>query len=170
MAKIVDLLETKYAAGLRRKKHPLLGRATINVGSISGGTQPNIVPSRCEISIDRRTLPGERDAAIYKDIRALLKSKGLTAEFDSLQGGPCMPLETSRRLPLVAQFMSVAGQRKPAGVDYFSDGAVLAAGAIPSVLFGPGDIAQAHTPDEWISIESLEQAERLLIRFLRSLP
>ena len=81
-----------------------------------------------------------------------------------------MPLETSPRLPLVAQFMSAVGQRKPAGVDYFSDGALLAAGGIPSVLFGPGDIAQAHTPDEWISIESLEQAERLLIRFLRSLP
>jgi len=37
-------------------------------------------------------------------------------------------------------------------------------------LFGPGDIAQAHTPDEWISIASLEKSERLLIRFLRSLP
>ena len=170
MAKVVDLLETKYAAQLRRRKHPLLGRATINVGSISGGTQPNIVPSRCVISIDRRTLPGERDAMICKDLRALLKSKRLSAEFESLQGGPCMPLETSSRLPLVAQFMAAAGQRKPAGVDYFSDGAVLAAGGIPSVLFGPGDIAQAHTPDEWISIESLEQAERLLIRFLRSLP
>jgi len=81
-----------------------------------------------------------------------------------------MPLETSSRLPLVKQFMSAVGQRKPPGVDYFSDGAVLAAGGIPSVLFGPGDIAQAHTPDEWISIESLEQAERLLTRFLRSLP
>jgi len=170
MAKIVDLLETKYAAQLRRRKHPLLGRATINVGAISGGTQPNIVPSQCTISIDRRTLPGERDAVICKDIRALLKSKRLPAEFDSLQAGPCVPLETSPRLPLVAQFMAVAGQRKPKGVDYFSDAALLAAGGIPSVLFGPGDIAQAHTPDEWISIESLERAEGLLIRFLRSLP
>lgn len=170
MAKIVDLLETKYAAQLRRRKHPLLGRATINVGAISGGTQPNIVPSQCTIAIDRRTLPGERDAAICKDLRALLKSKRLSAEFDSLQAGPCMPLETSPALPPVTQFMATAGQRKPHGVDYFSDAALLAAGGIPSVLFGPGDIAQAHTPDEWISIESLEQAERLLIRFLRSLP
>jgi acetylornithine deacetylase/succinyl-diaminopimelate desuccinylase-like protein len=170
MAKIVDLLETKYAAQLRRRKHPLLGRATINVGAISGGTQPNIVPSQCTIAIDRRTLPGERDAKICSDVRALLKSKRLSAEFDSLQGGPCMPLETSPDLPLVTQFMAIAGQRKPHGVEYFSDAAVLAAGRIPSVLFGPGDIAQAHTPDEWISIESLEQAERLLIQFLRSLP
>lgn len=170
MAQIVDLLETKYAAQLRRRKHPVLGHATINVGSISGGSQPNIVPSQCVISIDRRTLPGERDVTIYQDIKALLKSRGLAAEFDSLQGGPCLPLETPPRLPLVAQFMATAGQRKAVGVDFFSDAAVLSAGGIPSVLFGPGDIAQAHTPDEWISVDSLERAERLLIRFLRSLP
>ena len=81
-----------------------------------------------------------------------------------------MPLETPSDLPLVAQFLSIAGQKKPAGVDYFSDAAILANSGVPSVLFGPGDIAQAHTPDEWISIASLEKAERLLIRFLRSLP
>jgi acetylornithine deacetylase/succinyl-diaminopimelate desuccinylase-like protein len=170
MSRIVDALETDYAARLRRHKHPLLGRATINVGAISGGTQPNIVPSRCVISIDRRTLPGERDATVCRDMKSLLKSKRLSARFESLQGGPCMPLETRSDLPLVAQFLSIAGQKKPAGVDYFSDAAILADSGIPSVLFGPGDIAQAHTPDEWISIASLEKAERLLIRFLRSLP
>jgi len=170
MARIVDALETTYAGQLRRRQHPLLGRPTINVGAINGGSQPNIVPSRCTISIDRRTLPGERDATVCKQIKALLKSKGLSASFESLQGGPCLPLETSATLPLVSQFMSVARQRTPVGVDYFSDAAILAHGGIPSVLFGPGDIAQAHTPDEWISITSLENAERLLIRFLRSLP
>jgi acetylornithine deacetylase/succinyl-diaminopimelate desuccinylase family protein len=170
MARIVDALETIYAGQLRRRQHPLLGQPTVNVGAINGGSQPNIVPSRCTISIDRRTLPGEHDATVCKEIKALLKSKGLSASFESLQGGPCLPLETSATLPLVSQFMSVARQRTPVGVDYFSDAAILAAGGIPSVLFGPGDIAQAHTPDEWISITSLEKAERLLIRFLRSLP
>lgn len=170
MARIVDALETTYAGQLRRRKHPLLGQPTINVGAINGGSQPNIVPSRCTISIDRRTLPGERDAAVCKEIKALLKLKGLSASFESLQGGPCLPLETPATLPLVSQFMSEARQRTPVGVDYFSDAAILSAGGIPSVLFGPGDIARAHTPDEWISIASLEKAERLLIRFLRSLP
>jgi acetylornithine deacetylase/succinyl-diaminopimelate desuccinylase family protein len=170
MARIVDTLETTYARQLRRRKHPLLGHSTINVGAISGGSQPNIVPSYCTISVDRRTIPGERDGAVRKEIKALLKSKRLSATFASLQGGPCMPLETPATLPLVAQFMKVAGQRSPAGVDFFSDAAILAGGGIPSVLFGPGDIAQAHTPDEWISIASLEKAERLLTRFLRSLP
>jgi acetylornithine deacetylase/succinyl-diaminopimelate desuccinylase-like protein len=170
MARIVDALETDYAAQLRKRKHALLGQATVNVGAINGGTQPNIVPSRCVISIDRRTLPGERDATVCREIKTLLKSNGLSAEFQSLQGGPCMALETRSDLPLVAQFLSLAGQTRAAGVDFFSDAAILAGGGIPSVLFGPGDIAQAHTPDEWISLASLERAERLLIRYLRSLP
>ncbi|MCI0744417.1 MAG: M20/M25/M40 family metallo-hydrolase [Verrucomicrobia subdivision 3 bacterium] len=170
MAQIVDLLETKYAAQLRRHKHPLLGRGTINVGAIQGGSQPNIVPSSCSIMIDRRTLPGERETEVCREIRQLLKSRNLSAKVESLQGGPCWSLDTDPAQPLVANFLSIAGQRKLAGVDYFSDAAILAAGGIPSVLFGPGDIAQAHTPDEWIAVDSLERAERLLIRFFRSLP
>ena len=58
MARVVDLLETDYAAQLRRRRHPLLGCATVSVGAICGGTQANIVPDRCTILIDRRTLPG----------------------------------------------------------------------------------------------------------------
>jgi acetylornithine deacetylase len=54
-------------------------------------------------------------------------------------------------------------------VDFFCDAAVLAEGGIPSVVFGPGDIAQAHTSDEWISTSSLERAKDLLVNFLKSL-
>src|ERR1019366_5328128 len=71
MARVVELLETDYAAQLRRRKHKLLGTATVNVGTISGGSQPNIVPDRCTISIDRRTLPGETEAEVRHEITAL---------------------------------------------------------------------------------------------------
>ena len=53
---------------------------------------------------------------------------------------------------------------QPAGVHYFCDASVLADGGIPSVVFGPGDIAQAHTADEWISLASLERGKELLRR------
>jgi acetylornithine deacetylase len=55
-------------------------------------------------------------------------------------------------------------------VHYFCDAAVLASGGIPSVVFGPGDIAQAHTADEWISLAQLERGKEMLLRFLKSLP
>ena len=170
MARVVDALETDYAAQLWRRKHKLLGAGTVNVGKISGGTQPNIVPDSCTIAIDRRTLPGETDAGVRCEITTLLRAKKLNVKISSTKLAPCLPLETDAKLPLVQQFLRSANQTKPVGVDYFCDAAVLSAAGIPSVVFGPGDIAQAHTADEWISLASLERGENLLLRFLNSLP
>jgi len=170
MACVVDALETDYAAQLRRRKHKLLGAGTVNVGKISGGTQPNIVPDSCTIAIDRRTLPGETDAGVCREITTLLRAKKLNVKISSTKLAPCLPLETDAKLPLVQQFLRSANQTKPVGVDYFCDAAVLSAAGIPSVVFGPGDIAQAHTADEWISLSELERGKNLLLHFLNSLP
>lgn len=170
MARIVDLLETDYAADLRHRKHALLGTATVNVGVISGGRQPNIVPDQCMIRVDRRTLPGETETGVRREITALLRARKLTAKISSGKLVPCLALETDARLPLVQNFMRCARQSHPVGVDYFCDAAVLSAVGIPSVVFGPGDIAQAHTADEWISLDSLEKGKNLLFDFLKSLP
>jgi acetylornithine deacetylase/succinyl-diaminopimelate desuccinylase-like protein len=170
MARIVDALETDYARALRKRRHPLLGCPTVSVGMIHGGTQPNIVPDRCAISVDRRTLPGETETNVRREIAAFLAQRGFKAAFSSEKLSPCLPLETNSRLPLVRQFLRCNGQRTPLGVHYFCDAAVLAEGGIPSVVFGPGNIAQAHTPDEWISLASLEEGTRLIRRFLLSLP
>jgi len=170
MARVVDVLETDYAAQLHRRRHPLLGRPTINVGTIAGGVQANIVPAYCAITIDRRTIPGETDAGVWREIKALLRKNHLRATLVSTKDAACLPLETNPRLPLVRQFMRSLGQARAAGVDYFCDASVLARGGTPSVVFGPGDIAQAHTPDEWISLVSLERARQILVNFLSSLP
>ena len=170
MARIVCALETDYAARLRKRKHPLLGTATVSVGTICGGTQPNIVPDRCVISIDRRTLPGESETGVRHEIAVFLRSKRLSVKISSTKLAPALPLETNPKLPLVRQFLQCVGQSKPAGVDYFCDAAVLADAGIPSVVFGPGDIAQAHTTNEWISPAELERGKNLLLNFLKSLP
>ena len=170
MARIVDWLETDYAAQLRKRKHPLLGTATVNVGKISGGVQPNIVPDHCAIAVDRRTLPGEADADVKREIAARLRAQKLAAKISTMKIAPAIPLETNHRLPLVQKFLKCAGQSKPLGVHFFCDAAVLSAGGIPSVVFGPGDVAQAHTTDEWISLAELERGKNLLLKFLASLP
>ncbi len=170
MARIVEVLETDYAARLRKHRHPLLGTATVNVGTICGGTQPNIVPDHCAITIDRRTLPGETDAGVRREIAVFLNSKKMRAKSSSIKLAPALPLETNPKLPLIRQFLRSIGQTRPLGVDFFCDAAVLSAGGIPSVVFGPGDIAQAHTTDEWISLASLERGKDLLLKFLKSLP
>jgi acetylornithine deacetylase/succinyl-diaminopimelate desuccinylase-like protein len=170
MAAIVGLLEGQYAAQLRRRRHPLLGHPTINVGTIAGGTQPNIVPDRCTISIDRRTLPRETQPGVRREVQALLRRHQLEARLRNLRRGPCDALETDCRHPLVRAFLGVIGQSRGVGAHYFCDAAILASAGIPSVVFGPGSIAQAHTTKEWVSLRQLEQATRRLLRFLESLP
>jgi acetylornithine deacetylase/succinyl-diaminopimelate desuccinylase-like protein len=170
MAKIVQVLETEYQAELRQRRHPLLRPPTVNVGAIGGGVQPNIVPAHCAITIDRRTLPGETDAAVCREITRFLRARQAPCVLENTKAHACLPMETDPRKPLVSQFMKTAGQQRPLGADYFCDASVLSASGIPSVVFGPGDIAQAHTDDEWISLADLERATRTLLRFLRSLP
>lgn len=170
MARVVDVLETTYAAKLKHRRHRLLGSGTVNVGKISGGTQPNIVPDSCVIEIDRRTLPGEDERGVIREIAALLAEKKLPAKISSFKIAPALPLETDPKLPLVQNFLRCAKQPRPLGVDYFCDAAVLAAGGIPGIVFGPGNIAQAHTADEWISLAELERAKNLLVKFFRTLP
>jgi acetylornithine deacetylase/succinyl-diaminopimelate desuccinylase-like protein len=170
MAQVIDLLENDYARELRKRRHSLLGSPTISVGMVHGGTQPNIVPDHCEIQIDRRTIPGEKDSEVRREILEFLKKRGSNVEMLSSKEHACVPMATDLQLPLVQQLMRFTKQQGALGVDFFCDAAIIASGGTPSVVFGPGNIAQAHTSDEWISIRSLNGATQILTRFLRSLP
>ena len=170
MARVVDALETDFAARLRKRRHPLLGCASVSVGTIHGGTQPNIVPDHCRISVDRRTLPGETESGACQEIEAFLRASKLNAKVSSVKLKPCYPMETPANLLLVRSLLRSLGQKRPVGLHYFCDAAVLAQGGIPSVVFGPGDIAQAHTADEWIELAQLDRGRDMLLRFLKSLP
>ena len=170
LAQCIVAIETDYAALLRKRRHPLLGHATINTGTIRGGAQPNIVPAHCEADLDRRTLPGETFAKIRHEILGVLDKRGLKAKLIDVKDFTRPALETDPGLPWVRNFMRVGRQKKPIGVDYYCDAANLAGAGIPTVVWGPGDIAQAHTADEWIAVEQLERGTDMLTRFLLSLP
>ena len=169
MARVVELLEGEYADLLKSRRHPLLGCGSVNVGQINGGKQPNIVPAECVIQVDRRLLPGETEAGVMRELGTLLRAHGRRARVTGTKASAYPALETKVGLPLVKAFLACAGQKGPRGVDYFCDAAVLSAGGMPCVVFGPGDIAQAHTAEEWISLASLAKGQRMLARFLRSL-
>ncbi len=169
MAKIVTWLATKYASQLKRRRHPCWAWRNGNVGTIAGGVQANIVPDHCRIMIDRRTLPGETEARVRSGLLGGLQRAGFKPVITSTKGAACRPMETEPTLPLVIAFLHAARQQKPEGVDYYCDASVLSEGGIPSVVFGPGDIAQAHTATEWISLQSLERAQRILVNYLQAL-
>ena len=135
-----------------------------------GGTQPNIVPESAWIDIDRRTLPGETATGIWREIRTLLKRHGLKVDYTDLKGVDSPALETDPNLPLVQEFLRASRRRKTLGVHYFTDAAPIASGGTPAIVFGPGNIAQAHTADEWLDLKQLDQATAIVTRFLRAQP
>lgn len=169
-AQVVCALEEQLAPRLAQRIHPRVGCATVNVGRIMGGIQPNIVPDLCELEIDRRLLPGEDYDEAVREMLRVVKELGLKCSHEDMKGVRCPPMESDPGQPLIQRFLQAAGKRRTRGVDYFCDAAILHGAGIPAMVFGPGDVAQAHTADEWISLASLDRATDILKRFLLSLP
>jgi acetylornithine deacetylase/succinyl-diaminopimelate desuccinylase family protein len=162
----------KYAQVLRASRSdPLLGPPTISVGRIDGGTSVNTVPDRCRIEIDRRIIPCENLFDAPERLNAFLRSEG-KIDFPFECSEPWSPIaalspegaeDLIRRLG--AAIDAVKGGHQIMAVPYGTDAATLAAAGIPSVVFGPGDIAKAHTCDEWVALAEVEQASEILYRF-----
>ena len=170
MAKVVNCLE-EYAAYLpgSMPAHPLCGPATLSVGRIEGGTSVNVVPDRCSIEIDRRLLPGESPDVALADVQKWLADRlDFACEF-------VPPFVTSVALSeelsgvwsvrLQETLAKTYGPRELVGVPYGTHASRLAAVGVPSVVCGPGDIAQAHTKDEWIDIEQLRRSVDVYYQF-----
>lgn len=171
MASVLPLIE-KYAQGLGTRVHPRLGPATLSVGMIAGGTSVNTVPDRCTIEIDRRLLPGEVPEAASQELDTILRQT-LGAEFPYLSHPPGlqMPalgndLSAALTQRLGQAIDSVVQLHEVHAVPYGTDASTFAGAGIPAVVFGPGDIAQAHTVAEWVSLSEVEKASEILRRYL----
>jgi acetylornithine deacetylase len=141
------------------------------VGKIRGGSQPNVVPNECVIDLDRRTIPGETEASVKKELTQAFKKRGIPLpEFPKSRSVPCPPLDTNPDLPFCQSFLRAANRRKPKGVPYFTDASPIAMGGTPALVFGPGNIAQAHSADEWVEMEQVDRAQSIVSKFLNSLP
>jgi acetylornithine deacetylase len=162
----------EYAGKLRNlPPDPLLGPRTLSVGRIIGGVSANTVPDICRIDVDRRLIPGENPAAAVADLSEFLKEyPGIDFPFTATTPQlACPPLDPSRSGELVkrlgATIDSVVGRHIVHAVPYGTDASTVAGVGVPTVVFGPGDIAQAHTKDEWIDLAQLEPAAEILFRF-----
>ena len=170
MSPILEALTIEYPKLLLERKHPLLGPPTVNIGKIQGGSQPNVVPDSCQIDIDRRTLPGETDESVKKEIKKLFRELKINCpEFSRTRTVHCPPLDTDPTLPMVQTFLKASNRRKTIGVPYFTDASPISMGGTPALVFGPGNIAQAHSKNEWVSLEEVEKAEQSIFRFLSNL-
>jgi acetylornithine deacetylase len=171
MAKLIGGIE-EYAKKLQSlPPDPVLGPRTISVGVVGGGVSPNTVPDTCIAQVDRRLVPGETFDTATADLDAYLRAlPGVDFTFTLTQASPgCTPLDPAQSVELVKRFGavidSVVGKHTVHSVPFGTDASRVAIAGVPSVVFGPGDIAQAHTKDEWIDLAQLEPAAEILFRF-----
>lgn len=155
---------------VKQKQHGLLGNASMLVTTISGGSAPNIVPASCHIEIDRRVLPGETRHDINSSLSTALAGVGLQTDRDYLLENylfiPASAIEENH--PLVERACEavnqVTGSAKKTIFEATCEAPFFSVGQhIPTIIMGPGDLAQAHVKDEFVRIEELHQAAEIYL-------
>jgi acetylornithine deacetylase len=166
MAAVLPLVE-RFADELRTlHTHPRLGPATLSVGRISGGASVNIVPDLCRVEIDRRVIPGESAAAAPAELAAFLRNRTDVPFECSRPSLICPSLSPDGSADLAARLGraidAVVRRHEVHAVPYGTDASTMSLAGIPSVVFGPGDIARAHTCDEWVPLDEVASAAEVL--------
>lgn len=173
MAKVIAALEEEHGS-LCQTVHPLVGSPTCNIGTIEGGTQVNFVPDRCRITLDRRMIPWETAGEVtrrYEKLIADISRANPDIEVSMLP--PHLSddaMETPPDADVVDVAESVAGElglpAKSIGVPFGCDATKLSRAGIPSIIFGPGSIEQAHADVEYVELDQVEKAFAFYRSFL----
>lgn len=168
MARVLPFVE-EYAQKLQSSKtDDLLGPATLSVGRIEGGVSVNTVPDACSVEIDRRTIPGEDYRAAPEDLSTYLRAH-VPEDVPWSCAKPwqyCPSLSANGSEEIIERLGQaidkVVGSHEVQAVPYGTDASTIAEAGIPAVVFGPGDIAMAHTCDESVELDQLEKASEIL--------
>ncbi|MCG8383657.1 MAG: acetylornithine deacetylase [Gammaproteobacteria bacterium] len=144
---------------------------TLNLGHIHGGDNPNRICGACELSIDLRPLPGmdinELREWLHQRINTRLEASGLSVDFEPLFDG-IPAVETSASSPLVLAAEKLTGYTAEA-VAFGTEAPYLQAMGMDVIVLGPGDVACAHQPDEFLQLDRIEptvkQLEALIHQF-----
>ncbi len=143
---------------------------TLQVTEISGGIASNIVPAICRFGFEVRSMPGLDVDAIEQRLAAFAQTQCLPdmqrlapeARIDIRQTNRVPPFGADRMSEVVALALKLAGQNETGAVSYATEAGLFQASGVPAVVCGPGDIAQAHTADEWVAISELERCVAFL--------
>jgi len=166
MMRVVDAIETHYIPTIQAE-HPFTGKAACSINIIRGGMQTNVIPDLCTIDIDRRLVPGEDGKKILPVVEKILDN--LRHQHEGLQVEQAKPFimngldpESGKNFSAnVRQILERYGyDSTPLGARYGTNGNAYSATDISCLILGPGNIAQAHMKDEWLSLEQLESGIR----------
>jgi len=159
---IADL--QRYDEELRRTLDPEMGGSFLSFTQLQAGSSLNIIPDACSLGVDVRTLPEIDPRQVVNDVQQIVGDRGVIEEA-YLGGG----IRTDMSLPLIRAFQAcnvACGGGIDAITAPFATDCSKLTGKGPCIVWGPGDIAQAHKQEEYIDIDQLETACRVLQRFL----
>ena len=158
----LDQLEQELLA---REPHPLIGPPTLHAALLKGGSAMSVIADRCELCIERRTIPGETEAQVVAEVQSILdRLSASDRDFHATVKSFFVrdPFEVAATDPIVQAVQRAASNVlaqtiKPDGVSFWTDAALLAAAGIPTVVYGPIGTG-AHAAEEWVDLQSVEQA------------
>ena len=166
-------LQAEVAAGLRDADYDV-PYTTLHVGKFNGGVQVNIVPKTCVLDFEIRSLAGQDTAALIARLQAA--AAGIVAPHLSNFPEAAIVVErlwdypglgTSPDADVVAFANGLVGGNSTIKVPYGTEGGMFAQRlGVPTVICGPGNMAQGHTPDEYIEVEQLARCEAMLDRLI----
>ncbi|GJG87831.1 acetylornithine deacetylase [Gemmatimonadetes bacterium T265] len=163
-----------------RAPHPLLGRGSLHASLVEGGAGLTTYPERCVLRLERRTIPGESAESALGEIEAAgarvaarLRAAGrepfrAEAALDFAQPPSDVPADAPIVQALGAALAGAGEGARVEGMPAWTDAALLNAAGVPTVCFGPGDIALAHSAEEWVPLDEVERATGVLERLVRA--
>jgi acetylornithine deacetylase/succinyl-diaminopimelate desuccinylase-like protein len=170
MVQVLQSLSTYNEDLSKIDPHPLCGHGRFSPGVIHGGIQVNTVPDRCDLEVDRRTLPGETKETVYAEIRSrldLLAKDDPTFRYTLTEPTWLIfPNEVSSDDFIVKSLLNAyeAVMNKPAQPEAFVGGTDAPYMGFPTVICGPGSISQAHTTREFVRIEDMTLSVQVYLR------
>jgi len=165
----VRQLANRLAQGEQRDYGFTVPYTTLSTGQIRGGIATNVIPKHCEFAFDLRTLPRASPEAIDQEIRA--HAAELTREMqavdpnsgiDLVWAGQTVGLAMSESDAIVEWAKRLSGNSTVGKVSYGTEAGLFQQMGMPAVICGPGDIAQAHRPNEFVALDQLAQCEAFM--------
>jgi len=162
MAHVIAKLED-----FKMSVHPILGKETLTVSRINGGIADNVIPDRCVIEVEYRHVPPNNPFKIITSLRTFLPEAKISFIKDPKRfTNPFYLPEHLIIDELKSALTDVGAKSNVTTMDACTDASRLNAAGIPSIVFGPGLIEQAHTSDEWVALRQVKEASRIFKRLI----
>lgn len=142
-----------------------------NIGRVEGGIKANMIAPSAEVRFGFRPLPSQDMDGLHGLFRGLANADAL-AEYEETFRGPSLPsgdvARAEERRLAARDLADELGLPIGNAVDFWTEASLFSQAGLTALVYGPGDIAQAHTADEWVALEQLQSYADTVVRIFKS--